>query len=181
MTTAIVVACVVGILVVAGLYLFGHRRGIDAGLRIAQANVDAAREDASAARTAAAEQTVAATIAMRDDEASKQLAAELRADLKDSERKRLEVASCIGQVIDERQVWESLYSTMTAGCARAQHVLMLEIERLSKLAGRPIAPHVTQVMQETNGILAREHPPSTPQKVVQAKIDAVTALPAAKP
>lgn len=181
MTTAIVVACVVGILVAAGLYLFGHRRGIDAGLRIAQANVDAAREDAAAARTAAAEQSVAATIAMRDDEASKQLAAELLADLKDSERKRLEVASCIGQVVDERKIWEDLYFSLMTGCSRAQHWLSLEIERLSKLSGRPISPQVLQVIQETKGLMGQTTPPVTPLVTMQAKIDAVTAQPAAKP
>lgn len=180
MIQAVALAVVVGVLVAWGMFALGRKRGFTKAVNIFAAQIETAREDAAAARTAAAEQTVAAAIAMRDDEASRQLAAELRADLKDSERKRLEVGACIGQVIDERKTYEDLYVSMMTGCSRAQHWLSIEIERLSKLSGRPISPQVLQVIQETKGLMAQEPPPATSLPVMQAKIAAVTAAPAEK-
>lgn len=168
----IVVAC--GLCASAGGAL-GHFRGYRLARSEAQADVDDARMDAAAAEKAAAQQAAAAEIAMRDDDAAQQLAAELRSDLKDSERKRMEVGACVGQIIEERKVWEDLYVSMMTGCSRAQHWLSLEIERLSKLSGRPISPQVLQVLQETKGLMAQETPYVTPVAAVQSKIDAVTA------
>lgn len=181
MTTMMVVMAAAAVLLgLFGVGFLSHREGVRMALRMAQADVDTARQDAAAARKTAAEQIVAAAIAQKHDEASQQLAAELRADLKDSERKRLEVGACIGQVVEERQVWEDLYFSLMTGCSRAQHWLALECERLSKLAGKPIAPQVQQVLRETQELFDRGKPAATPLVTMQAKIDAVTAPPADK-
>ena len=53
------------------------------------------------------------------------------------------------------------------GCSRAQHWLALECERLSKLAGKPIAPQVQQVLRETQELFDREKPAATPLVTMQ--------------
>lgn len=178
-TTTTVVAVLVGVVLAAATYLVGYGRGLQKATAIAQEHIELARADAAQARSAQAAANLAATMAEKREAAGLQLEAELRQDLKDSERKRLEVGACIGQVIAERKTYEDLYFSLVTGCTRAQHWLFLEIERLSRLANKPIDPRIAGVMADTNGLFeaAKKPPVASTLATMQAKIDAVTAPP----
>lgn len=104
--------------------------------------------------------------------AAQGLADQLKADLKESERRRLEVGAVVGQVCEERRVVEDLYLGLVAGCARAQHLLTAEIDRLTHLARVPPSPAVARVVKESEALLQQAVPVGTTEAEAEAKVAA---------
>lgn len=98
---------------------------------------------------------------------------DLRTSLRDSERRRFEVGEVIYGVIKERQAYHDLYTSLGAGCARAQDRLFLEIERLSHLAKRPISEGIREVMREATAITGAPLPAVIAPEEAVAKVKAI--------